>query len=534
MFGRRRYLPELGSSNYRVRSMGERMALNAPIQGSAADIIKKAMIDADAQLEPLVARMLLSVHDELVFEVPEDRAEEAAKDIKAVMESAAELRCPLVVEPGPERTGPTRTPSRNGAVADRVASSGSVEDRSRFRTLQRAVATAILIVGCGCLLTTAVLSFTPVAAEIEVTWGTTIGGAIWSIALLAFPIVGWLIVRRQPHNLIGWLMLWVGVAAGVDFLSAAYSVRAMIPGSGLPLGAEVANVGNWGWMLYIATVGVFITHLFPSGRPLSRRWGRWLWVLVVLLLAGTVGSALQPGGLEVDPDIKNPFGVEPSDRRVPPSRDRSHLPVGVISGVVCVTLRYRRAGGDRTGAAALVRRGCGVVAAGFAPVMVLSSTAPDAAFPLWLGIFQDVVNTLWSGLAVAVGIAIFRYRLYAIDVGDQPSARVRVAHGAPRRRVPASVIALQPLLRPITGGGELAIAGSTLVVAALFGPFRRRIQAFIDRRFYRARYDAGQLVEAFSARMRDAVDLDGVVAELRGTAERAVQPQTAWVWLRPR
>jgi DNA polymerase I len=104
MFGRRRYIKELDASNYRMRAMGERMALNAPIQGSAADIIKRAMIDADARLleNPGLARMLLSVHDELVFEVPEDRIDEATKSIKELMEGAADLRCPLVVEP---RTG---------------------------------------------------------------------------------------------------------------------------------------------------------------------------------------------------------------------------------------------------------------------------------------------------------------------------------------------------------------------------------------------------------------------------------------------
>jgi DNA polymerase-1 len=101
MFGRRRYIAELGSANYRMRAMGERMALNAPIQGSAADIIKRAMIDVDARLmeEPGLARMLLSVHDELVFEVPSDRVEEASKVIREQMEAAADLRCRLVVEP---------------------------------------------------------------------------------------------------------------------------------------------------------------------------------------------------------------------------------------------------------------------------------------------------------------------------------------------------------------------------------------------------------------------------------------------------
>ncbi len=101
MFGRRRYIAELDSSNYRMRAMGERMALNAPIQGSAADIIKRAMIDVDARLndEPGLARMLLSVHDELVFEVPVDKVDEASTVVKAVMEGAADLRCKLIVDP---------------------------------------------------------------------------------------------------------------------------------------------------------------------------------------------------------------------------------------------------------------------------------------------------------------------------------------------------------------------------------------------------------------------------------------------------
>ena len=101
MFGRRRYISELDSMNYRMRAMGERMALNAPIQGSAADIIKRAMIDVDARLleEPDLARMLLSVHDELVFEVPEEKVDDAVRCVKSLMEGAADLTCSLVVDP---------------------------------------------------------------------------------------------------------------------------------------------------------------------------------------------------------------------------------------------------------------------------------------------------------------------------------------------------------------------------------------------------------------------------------------------------
>ncbi len=402
-----------------------------------------------------------------------------------------------------------------------------------FRTLQRGVATAMLVGGCILLLTTGVLSLTSVGAEVEVTWGTQVGGAVWSIALLAFPIVGWIVVRRHPSNLIGWLMLWVGLSAGVDFLSAGYSARAMEPGSGLPLGAEIGNIGNWGWMLYIATVGIFITHLFPTGRPLSRRWGRWLWVLLGLLVAATVSSALQPGGLEVDPDVTNPFGV---DHPIIGFLQVGlfALPLGVISGAVSVALRYRRAEAVERAQLRWFLAAASLLAAGFVPVMVLSSTAPDGAFPLWLGIFQDIVNTLWSAVAVAIGIAIFRYRLYAVDVViNRALVYGSLSAALAGAYVGASVI-FQPLLRPLAGEGELAVAASTLVVAVLFFPLRRRIQSVIDRRFYRSRYDAQVLVDTFAGRLRERIDPDAIASELATVARAAVQPASLSVWLRPR
>jgi hypothetical protein len=403
-----------------------------------------------------------------------------------------------------------------------------------FRTLQRVVATTMLVAGCLLLLLSGVLSLTSVGAAIEVTWGTQIGGAVWSIALLAFPVVGWVVARRDPNNLIGWLMLWVGLTAGLDFLSAGYSARAMEPGSGLPLGPEVANIGNWGWMLYIATVGIFITHLFPTGRPLSRRWGRWLWVLVAMLLAATISSALQPGGLEVDPDVANPFGV---DHPIVGFLQMGlfALPVGVISGAVSVAMRYRRADTIERAQLRWFLAAASLLAVGFVPVMVLSSTAPDAAFPLWLWIFQDVVNTLWSGIAVAVGVAILRYRLYAIDVVINRAlvyGSLTVLLGAAYF---GAVVVFQPLLRSVPGdGGELEVAASTLVVAALALPLRRRIQGFVDRRFYRARYDARRVAEAFAGRLRAQMDLETIAVELESATHATVQPASTSVWLRPR
>jgi hypothetical protein len=138
------------------------------------------------------------------------------------------------------------------------------------------------------------------------------------------------------------------------------------------------------------------------------------------------------------------------------------------------------------------------------------------------------------GIAASVAIAISRYRLYDIDRLINRTLVYGVLTAGLGLVYWASVVVLQQLLRPLTGGSELAIVGSTLAVAALFQPARRRIQNAVDRRFYRHKYDAARTLEAFSARLRQEVDLDSLAGELVGVVQQRVQPAHASLWLRPR
>jgi len=169
-----------------------------------------------------------------------------------------------------------------------------------------------------------------------------------------------------------------------------------------------------------------------------------------------------------------------------------------------------------------------VVAQGMVFLRYESGTAlpPWATVISYLGIVSSAV------LPLAVGIAILRYRLYDIDriinrtlVYGALTAILVLAYVG-------SVVLLGGLLRPVTGSNDLAVAGSTLAVAALFAPARRRIQAFVDRRFYRSRYDAARTVEAFSARLRDEVNLDTLTRDLQGVVRDTLQPTSVSVWLR--
>jgi hypothetical protein len=167
---------------------------------------------------------------------------------------------------------------------------------------------------------------------------------------------------------------------------------------------------------------------------------------------------------------------------------------------------------------------------GAAVVTVQAAQSSSASQPLWLTILDTIGLFSFVLIPVAIGIAVLRHRLYDIDL------IINRAHGALSAALGAvyflGVTVLQGLFSPITGESSLAVAGSTLVVAALFRPARARIQSFIDRRFYRSRYDAARTVEEFSIRLRDEVDLENLSRHLLGVVEETLQPSRVSLWLR--
>ena len=398
----------------------------------------------------------------------------------------------------------------------------------------RRLVTTLLVGPCVLLVSAAVMSLVSIGHPVPVTYGTLPGQAVFALGLCSYPVVGWLIAGRDPRNRIAWLFFLIGSIGGFHLFSATYAQLATDVFD-LPLGVHAAWVGNWGWVGWLGVIGTLVAPLVPDGRPVSRR----LWPVIVLvavgLVAGAVAEAISVGPLEVDPRYNNPFGVDTPLVGVLEA-GLFAIPLGVLIGVISLIIRYRR--GDEIVRLQLrwLILAISAVGVGFVIVLVPGSAWSDASLvdALPTRIFQDVVTAGWSLIAIAVGVAVLRYRLYAVDLvinkalvyGSLTAILVAVYLGV--------VVALQFVLSPVAGEGELAVAGSTLVVAALFRPLRRRLQAFIDRRFYRARYDAERLVDAFASRMRQQVDLGGITTELEASVRTAVHPTSASVWLRPR
>jgi hypothetical protein len=334
----------------------------------------------------------------------------------------------------------------------------------------------------------------------------------------SFALVGAFIASRRPENPIGWLFLGFGVIAAVDFAAYSYAYRTLVshPGS-LPAGDVAASVAHHVWHPGFGLF-VFSFLVFPRGRLLSPRW-RWAAGATVVTYAGlAVSGIFDAGFLDAEPDL--------------PAKPLFHGPVEEIASTVfgillfanlallvvagaSLILRLRRSGGEE-------RQQIKWFAYTVAFVMF--------AFPVTLSVLDDAYGVfLFPLVPASAAVAILRYRLYDIDVVVNRTLVYGALTATLGGAYLASVLLLQLVLSP---SSDLAIAGSTLAVAALFRPARSRIQTFVDRRFYRRRYDAVRTIERFGAYLRDEVDLDALRAELRGVVAETVQPAHVSLWLR--
>jgi hypothetical protein len=348
---------------------------------------------------------------------------------------------------------------------------------------------------------------------------------IWAIAVV-FSLVGALIASRHPDNAIGWLFLWAGVAAGIGYVASWYADY-WVEWRGGPalLGKTAAWYGNLSWVPWILVPSTFLLLLFPNGRLVSRRWRPVAWC-AALGIAGTfVTQGLRAGRIEDYPQLTNPYGVDSSVVDPLEGLALLVLAIGIASSSASLIVRFRRARGEQrqqikwlafAGAVAAL---CVIVFTGLYDV-VGENTANTA---IMVGVL---------GLPVAAGVAILRYRLYDIDLVINRT----LVYGALSATLGAaylvSVLLLQLVLSGVAGGSGLAVAASTLAVAALFRPARARIQGAVDRRFYRRKYDAAQTLERFGEQLRDEVDLTSLSAELRAVVTETMQPAHVSVWLR--
>jgi uncharacterized membrane protein YeaQ/YmgE (transglycosylase-associated protein family) len=348
---------------------------------------------------------------------------------------------------------------------------------------------------------------------------------IWAIALV-FSVVGALIASRHPDNAIGWLFLWAGVTAGIGSLAASYADYWVDNRDGPALlGKTAAWYGDLSWIPWILVPSTFLLLLFPDGRLLSRRWRAVAWCAATAIAGLFVTQGLHAGQISDYPQVRNPYGVESPLLDPLVGLAFVLMLVGIVGSVASLILRFRRARGEQRQQIKWL-----AFAGAVAGACVIVFTA------LYDVVGEDVANAAMMlsvlGLPVAAGVAILRYRLYDIDVVINRTLVYGALTATLAAAYLACVLLLQLLLNGITGDSGLAVAGSTLAVAALFRPARARIQGAVDRRFYRRKYDAAQTLERFGAQLRDEVDLGALRAELRSVVAETMQPAHVSVWLR--
>jgi hypothetical protein len=348
-------------------------------------------------------------------------------------------------------------------------------------------------------------------------------------AFSAFPLIGAIIVSRRWQNAVGWIFCVLGVGSAITSVSAASVQYLLINGADNALGTRLLDtLGNTVWPINVG-LGILLLLLFPNGKPSSARWRLVVWLDVAGIVSMSLSSTLMPGPQESGGRAINPLGIPGAK----PLLDVVQLVATglvtllVLAAVLSLIVRYRQTTREQRqqikwfvfGAILMV----GLVAVS-AVLIPESSYLSNITFGL--GVLM---------LPLGAGIGVLKYRLYDIDViinralvyGSLTLILALVYIGG--------VIGMQRAIDTVTHqqSSPVAIVITTLVIAALFQPLRRRIQTFIDRRFYRGKYDAAKTVAQFSAVVRSEVSLSELSEHLVAVVEETMQPAHVSLWLKP-
>jgi hypothetical protein len=359
----------------------------------------------------------------------------------------------------------------------------------------------------------------------------------FGVPLLVYASVGAFVASRRPKNLVGWIFCGMGLVFGVGVFAEAYAYYALAVGSdSLPGGVYMA----WFSDKVLVLPGLFLGSalsvlLFPNGRLLSRSWRAVVWLAVGGSAMTAFAFATSPG--RISPyRISNPFGIERNPRSILEllgDLGAATLLVCCVLAVISVFVRLQSAEGEERQQIKWFAYAAAVLLSTFFLGLPLAAVVGIIA-GAWAELIPLVIGVL--AIPAAVGVAMLRYRLYDIDViinrtlvyGSLTLMLALVYFGG--------VTATQALLGTLTSQEQLpqlVVVASTLLIAALFNPLRHRIQAFIDRRFYRSKYDARKTLEAFSGKLRDETDLDALSDDLVGVVRQTMQPAHVSLWLHP-
>ncbi len=349
-----------------------------------------------------------------------------------------------------------------------------------------------------------------------------------TLLAVGYSTVGAVAASHRPENPVGWVLCSIGLSWGVGHFTSEYATYALLaaPGS-LPAAEAAAWIYSWVWVPGLGFI-VFLPLLFPSGRLPSPGWRPFAWLSVLLVAAGTIVAAISPAP-GVGLSVRNPFGIV----SLPNLNEQLQGLMFVLIFVASASLVWR------------LYHARGVERQQIKWVAYAGALGGGASLPTYTVL--EAVNLPWLHLAgyvpalvgilgvpTAVGIAITRYRLYEIDLLINRTLVYASLSATLVALYLVGIVVLQRVFVLLTGQrSTLAVVASTLLIAALFNPLRRSLQSFIDRRFYRRKYDARKTLERFSAQLRDETDLDALSDDLVDVVRETMQPTHASLWLRP-
>ena len=358
-----------------------------------------------------------------------------------------------------------------------------------------------------------------------------LGGLTFVLASLAFGTVGALVTSRVPGNPIGPVFLLTGLTIGIGDFAYQYADNAIFISSSLPGGELAAWAQNLGLPPSFGLLAIALL-LFPDGSLPSRRWRPALWLAVVGITLSVLGYALRPGPLDSPfENVTNPLGISGAfDLTDAAGSGLGWLFMGLSVALAAAALivRLRRAVGEERQQLKWIALAAAVTGVAIVADEITFFASLEGVATLRL----VLLGLAFCTFPLAAGVAILRYRLYDIDVVINRALVYAALTATLAATYLASVLLLQLALESLTAGSNLAVAASTLAVAALFRPARARIQQAVDHRFFRSRYDAARTLESFAARLRDEVSLDALNVELRDVVTETVQPTHVSLWLR--
>lgn len=406
----------------------------------------------------------------------------------------------------------------------------------------------LLLLACTAVYVLALVLFASTGAEAGTTrpTGYVLLTGFQVFSFFAFPVVGSLIVTQRPGNVVGWVFCLIGLGTATTALSGGYVQHALAIHAEARLATGlVYALGNAVWPVNLG-LGSLLLFIFPDGRLPSPRWRPVFWLDVACIVAMALAGALYPGALDATSSVANPIGIAGLRPLLDVFNAVGHLLFGplVLAAMLSVIVRYRRATGAQRQQIKWFVYGATLMVAAIAASIVLAQVLTPAG--------QDSSNspivTLgfcigWIMLPIGAGIGVLRYRLYDIDILINRTLVYGALSAVLAALYLACVIGAQTVTSALSGQAispeltgqmksqPVVVVGSTLLIASLFNPLRRRIQATIDRRFYRRKYDATRTLEGFAAVLRSETDLGDLSSHLVAVVEQTMQPAQVSLWL---